>query len=164
MYIYGYHILLIALWAAAALTTAFALWKGDAAVKYGALTHLAVEVLTFVVNPRFGDVGAESILLALDFGCSVVYLLLAVRFANLWLGAAMLLQAAVFSLHAYYLVMELPHDRLHAWINNTCDWGIMISICVGTVLAIRRRAAMAREAAELEALRQQRATRMQVAH
>jgi uncharacterized membrane protein YdjX (TVP38/TMEM64 family) len=88
----------------------------------------------------------------------VILLILAVRFASLWIGAAMILQAAQFSLHAYYLVMELPHDRLHAWINNTDDWGILIAILVGTVLAIRRRAALAREEAEREALRQQRAS------
>jgi hypothetical protein len=62
-------------------------------------------------------------------------------------------------LHAYYLVMELPHDLLHAWINNADDWGIMVSIVVGVVLAIRRRQALAQEEAEREVLRQQRASR-----
>jgi hypothetical protein len=56
--------------------------------------------------------------------------------------------------------MELPHDRMHAWINNADDWGILISISVGAALAMRRRAAMAREEAEREALRQQRAARV----
>jgi|SRR5580658_5600707 hypothetical protein len=156
MYILGYHVLLVALWAAAALTTVFALWKGDAAVRYAALTHAAVEIATFVVNPQFGDLGAESLLLAVDFVSSVIFLLLAIRYANLWIGGAMLLQSAQFGLHAYYLVMELPHDRLHAWVNNVCDWGIMVCIFTGTVLAMRRRAQLSREAAELEALRQQR--------
>ena len=99
---------------------------------------------------------ASLILLAVDFVCAVIFLLLAVRYANLWLGAAMLFQAAQFSLHAYYLVMEMPHDLLHAWINNTDDWGILTSIVAGVVLAMRRRRTMAREEAEREALRQQR--------
>jgi hypothetical protein len=158
MYIYGYHILFYVSVAATIAISAFGLWKGDAAVRYAAVTNLAVELITVIINPKFGDVGGESVLLAVDFAFAVILLVLAVRFANLWIGAAMILQAAQFSLHAYYLVMDLPHDRLHAWINNTDDWGILISFAVGTVLAIRRRQALAREEAEREALRQQRAS------
>ena len=156
MYIFGYHILAVALWGAILAVSAFAFWKGDIAVRLAALTHLSVQVVTLLINPKFGDIGSESALLAVDFASAVIFLLLAVRFANLWIGAAMILQAAQFSLHAYYLVMELPHDRLHAWINNTCDAAILICILVGTVLAIRRRAALRQEAAELEMRRQQR--------
>jgi hypothetical protein len=153
MYFFGYHILFYALWAATLGVSAFAFWKGDLAVRLAAATHLAVEIATFFLNPKFGDAGGESTLLAVDFASAVIFLLLAVRFANLWIGAAMILQAAQFSLHAYYLVMEVAHDRLHAWINNTCDWGILISIGIGAFLAIRRRVAHAREEAEREARR-----------
>jgi hypothetical protein len=158
MYIYGYHILFYISVAATLGICAFGLWKGDAPVRYAAITNVAVELFTIIINPKFGDVGSESLLLAVDFAFAVILLVLAVRFANLWIGAAMILQAAQFSMHAYYLVMELPHDRLHAWINNTDDWGILIAILVGTILAIRRRSALAREEAEREALRQQRAS------
>jgi hypothetical protein len=144
--------------AAALVVTLFALWKGDRAVRLGAVTHFGLEVATFIVHPMPGDSGAESILLALDFVTAVVFLLLAVRYASLWLGAAMLLQSAQFSLHAYYLVMEKPHDAMHAWINNTTDLGVLVAILIGTILAIRRRAADAREEAEREALRQKRST------
>jgi hypothetical protein len=156
MYIYGYQVLLVVLWVAALATTVFALWKGDTPVRYAALTHAAVEIAAFVINPKFGDQGAESILLTVDFASSVVFLLLAVRYASVWLGGAMLLQSAAFSLHAYYLVMELPHDRMHAWLNNATDWGIIICLVIGTSLAIRRRVVLAREDAEREALRQRR--------
>jgi hypothetical protein len=156
MYVFGYHILVVALWCAILAVCAFAIWKGDIAVRLAAVTHLLVQIVTVLINPRFGDIGSESALLAVDFASAVIFLLLAVRFANLWIGAAMILQAAQFSLHAYYLVMELPHDRLHAWINNTCDAAILVCILVGTILSIRRRAAQAREFAELEARRLQR--------
>jgi hypothetical protein len=156
MYIYGYHILFYASVAAVLGVGVFALWKGDAPVRFATGAMLAVEAATALVNPKFGDVGSESALLALDFAFAVILLILAVRFASLWIGAAMLLQAAQFSLHAYYLVMELPQDRLHAWINNINDWGILVCICLGTILAIRRRAAHAREEAEREARRVQR--------
>jgi hypothetical protein len=158
MYIYGYHILFYAGVVATLGVSAFGLWKGDAPVRYAVIVRLAVELATLVINPKFGDVGGESVLLAVDFAFAVILLVLAVRFASLWIGAAMILQAAQFSLHAYYLVMELPHDRLHAWVNNTDDWGILISIGIGTILAMRRRQALAREEAEREALRQQRAS------
>src|SRR5580704_12806503 len=158
MYIFGYHILFYVSLAATVGVCAFALWKGDVAVRYAAVTLLAVELSTLLINPKFGDMGGESVLLVVDFAFAVILLVLAVRFANLWIGAAMILQAAQFSLHAYYLVMDLPHDRLHAWINNTDDWGILISFGVGTILAIRRRQALAREEAEREAARQQRAS------
>jgi hypothetical protein len=158
MYFFGYHILYYLSVVTTLGVCAFGLWKGDAPVRYAAMTLLAVEISSFFIDPKFGDVGGESVILAVDFAFAVILLILAVRFANLWIGAAMILQAAQFSLHAYYLVMELPHDRLHAWINNTDDWGILIAIAVGTVLAMRRRRAMAREEAEREALRQQRAS------
>jgi hypothetical protein len=156
----GLNPLYVALQGATVLTVAFALWKGDRATRIAAVTNAVLAGSTILTNPRVGDVSYETVSLALDFACAVIFLLLAVRYANLWLGAAMIFQAAQFSLHAYYLVMELPHDRMHAWINNTDDWGILVSIGVGTVLAIRRRAALAREEAEREALRQERASRV----
>jgi len=84
--------------------------------------------------------------------------MLVVRFAYRWLGVTMLLQAVQFSLHAYYLVMDMPPDRLHAWINNLNTTGISLSIMAGVYLAWRRRVALANEAAELEARRSQRAS------
>jgi hypothetical protein len=137
---------------------AFALWKGDMATRIAAGAYAVVEIATRFYHPRIGDVSGESILLAIDFFCAVTFLFMAVRYASLWLGAAMLFQAAQFSLHAYYLVMELPHDVMHAWINNGDDWGILISMTVGAVLAMRRRMALAREEAELEARRKQRSS------
>jgi hypothetical protein len=145
--------------AATVATVGFALWKGDRATRAAAVAFGLLDVATFIVNPTFRNIASETILLVIDFICAVTFLLLAVRYASLWLGAAMIFQAAQFSLHAYYLVMELPHDLLHAWINNADDWGIMVSIVVGVVLAIRRRQALAQEEAEREVLRQQRASR-----
>ena len=152
----GLYLLYVSLQVATVLTVAFALWKGDWATRAAAVAYAILNTATFVFMPKVGDVSSETILLALDFICAVTFLLLAVRYANLWLGAAMIFQAAQFSLHSYYLVMEIPHDRLHAWINNADDWGLLISMITGTVLAIRRRESVAREAAELEAMRQQR--------
>jgi hypothetical protein len=152
------HLLYLILEAISVLTVVFAIWKGDVPTRAAAIAYGILVVATLLIQPQAGDVSAETIRLAVDFFCAIAFLLLAVRYANLWLGAAMIFQAAQFSLHAYYLVMELPHDRMHAWINNTDDWGIIISMIVGTCLAMRRRRVLAREAAELEARRQQRAS------
>jgi hypothetical protein len=153
------QILYLTLVTATWMTVGFALWKGDRATRSAALAYAALEISSYIINPQFGDVSGETITLVVDFCCAVTFLLLAVRFATLWLGAAMIFQAAQFSLHAYYLVLELPHDRMHAWVNNADDWGILISIVIGTALAMRRRRNWAREEAEREVLRQMRPLR-----
>jgi hypothetical protein len=156
--------LILVLRAATWTTVAFALWKGDLATRIAAATYGVLEIATMIIRPQVGvDASGETILLAADFICAVVFLLLAVRYANLWLGAAMLFQAAQFSLHAWYLVNELPHDVMHAWINNTDDWGILIAMFVGAVLSIRRRIGFRREDAEREAREAARRTRTLVA-
>jgi hypothetical protein len=149
-------VLRIATWG----TVGFALWKGDLATRIAAGAYGLLEITTLLIfrQPGVHNTPGETILLGTDFVCAVTFLLLAVRYANLWLGAAMLFQAAQFSLHAWYLVNELPHDVMHAWINNTDDWGILIAMFVGTILSIRRRVAWAREEAELEERRKQRSS------
>ena len=44
-----------------------------------------------------------------------------------------------FSLHAYYLVSELPRDRLYAIANNLVSVAILVCILTGTLIAWRRR-------------------------
>jgi hypothetical protein len=50
----------------------------------------------------------------------------------------MILQAVQFSLHAYYLVGERPHDRSYAIVNNIDTLGVLLCILVGTLLAWRQ--------------------------
>jgi hypothetical protein len=137
------------------LAAGFAAWRGDRAARIAG----AVSLLNCVALPIYGAVTGnvqigEVLELAGDLVWAVILLMLVVRYASLWLGVTMLLQAVQFSLHAYYLVMERPHDLIHAWVNNLNEVGISICILIGTVLAIRRRMADAREAAELQARRQ----------
>lgn len=137
----------------------FAVWKGDAAVKLGALIFFALNVVNIppISHLLAGD-AVEAVLMTEDLVASIGFLLIAVRYANLWVGGVMLTQAAEFSLHAYYLVTERPHDVLHAWLNNTGNWVSLVCIIGGVVLAMRRRLAAAREVAEREALRTQRSS------
>jgi hypothetical protein len=141
----------------AVLVAPFAVWKGDTAARIAgivsALNALLLPVSRIVLQRHVGEV----VQLTVDFVWAIGLLMLVVRFAHRWLGVTMLLQAVQFSLHAYYLVMERPTDHIHAWINNLDTMGISLSIIAGTVLAWRRRTALAREAAELQARRHQRA-------
>lgn len=156
MHVFGHNILVLALTAANFGVAAFAVWKGDSAVRWAALVQLCTSVDLLLTTALGGDWN-ETLELGSGLAAAAIYLLLAVRFANLWIGAAMLLQAAEFALDSFYLVSDRSVDHLHAWINNTCEWGIVLCILAGTVLAIMRRRTMAREAAELETLRQLRA-------
>ena len=134
----------------------FALWKGDMPARIAgvasALNSVTLPVSLIFLQKNFGEV----VELTIDFLWAIGLLLLVVRYAYRWLGVTMLLQAVQFSLHAYYLVMDLPPDRLHAWINNLDTTGISFSIVAGVILAWRRRVALAHEAADLEARRTQR--------
>jgi hypothetical protein len=156
MHVFGHSILFLALWGANFAVAGFAIWKGDTAVRWAAVTQVAASMVSLF---RLGGADwAETVELGAGLLSAGVYLMLAVRFANLWIGAAMLLQAAEFSLDAFYLVTDRPLDHLHAWVNNTCEWGIVLCILLGAILAILRRMTLAREAAELAARRQQRAS------
>ena len=141
----------------------FALWKGDTAARIAgvgsALNALVLPASRIFLKEHVGEVFQ----LVFDFIWAVGLLMLVVRFAYRWLGVTMLLQAVQFSLHAYYLVTEIPHDHgpqqlVHAWVNNLDATGISFSIVAGVILAWRRRLSLAQEAAELEARRLQRAS------
>jgi hypothetical protein len=132
----------------------FAVWKGDRAARIaGAVNFLnSFALLVFAVLTGNSQIG-EVLELVGDLAWAVGLLMLVVRYASLWLGVTMLLQSVQFSLHAYYLVMERPHDLIHAWVNNLNGVGISICIIIGAAQAIRRRMADAQEEAELEARR-----------
>ena len=156
MHVFGHNILFYALLGATFGVAAFAILKGDAAVRWAAVTQIVASAISLFYSAMSADL-IETFELAMGLVTAAIYLWLAVRFANLWIGGAMLLQAAEFSLDSLYLVTDRPLDHLHAWINNTCEWGVVLCTLVGTVLAIVRRRTVAREAAEMETLRQQRA-------
>ena len=70
---------------------------------------------------------------------ALVFLLLAVRYASLWLGGVMLFQAIQFSLQAWYFVTGRAHDVLYVIINNIDFFGILACLTAGTLAASRRR-------------------------
>nr|WP_295112127.1 hypothetical protein [uncultured Caulobacter sp.] len=77
--------------------------------------------------------------LALDGAVAGGLLLLALRYARVWLGVAVLLQGVQFSLHAYYLVAGKRYDNAYAMVNNIVSLGVLCSLAAGSILAWRAR-------------------------
>ncbi|MDB5430762.1 MAG: hypothetical protein JWP35_1878 [Caulobacter sp.] len=120
----------------------FAWWKGGPAERWGGTLNVfvaacALAALLLPPNSRQTAVLVADGLLA--FGL----LLLAVRYANLWIGAAMLLQATQFVLHTFYYIMEKRHDPFFGLVNNLVSLGILLCIFGGTLLSWRKRSAAA---------------------
>jgi len=125
---YFHHLLLIVI----AAVTAFAWLKGGWPERIGAALNLTAAVLFFVLQRMFAPTALTTSLLVIDGLLGVGFLVLALRYTSLWLGAAMLLQAAQFSLHAFYYVVAKPFDLLFMVVNNLVSWGIIIAIVAGT--------------------------------
>jgi hypothetical protein len=128
-------------------TFAFAMWKGEVAERIGGSLNLAAGVFAIAAVHLLGKDEQTIAQLVVDAVLAMGFLFLAIRFASMWLGMAMLLQAVQFSLHAYYLVSESAYDLTYARINNIDTTGINICIILGTVMTIRRRMRLRREAA-----------------
>lgn len=126
-------------WAATLAVLAFAWWRGGPAERYGATLKIATSSVAFAVHHLLNQETISVALLVADGVLAMGFLILAIRYASLWIGAAMLLQAGQFSLHAYYLVAELQRDRLYAVANNLVTLAILLCIVAGTVLAWRSR-------------------------
>lgn len=112
-----------------------ALWKGGPAERLGGAVVGANVVLSIaggLVLPQ----SAQSIArLTLDGLTALCLLVIAVRYASFWLGGVMLLYAAQFSLHAFYIVTSRPIDLLHIKINNVNFLLISICLAFGTGVA-----------------------------
>jgi hypothetical protein len=120
-----------------------ALWKGGAAERIGGALNLAAGMFATFLHPQLSPQAQPTALLMVDAALAGGFLFLALRYASLWLGGALLLQAVQFSLHAYYIVMGNSHDfsrePYFMLINNLDTSGINVCILLGTVLAWRKR-------------------------
>jgi len=118
---------------------AFAWFKGGLPERYGASLKVVTSAAALGAHHLLKQDSISVALLTLDGLLAVGFLALAIRYASLWIGAAMLLQAGQFSLHAWYLVGEMPRDRFYAIANNLVTIGILLCILVGTTIAWTRR-------------------------
>ena len=133
-------------WATTLLVCGLAWWKGGRAEQYGASLKLATSLIALVVHLVLKQGAISGALLTADGLLAVGFLALAIRYSSLWIGAAMLLQAGQFSLHAWYLVNALERDRFYAITNNLITIGILVCILVGTLISWRRRTKTAQTA------------------
>ncbi|ALL14543.1 hypothetical protein [Caulobacter henricii] len=131
-------------WAVTLGVIALAWWKGGSPERLAALALLGAALVALIVNLS-APVSIRPILLLADEGAlGLIFLLLALRHASAWLGVAMIFQGVQFSLHAYYFVGDIPHDRTYAIVNNLDTLGVLICILVGTLLAWRKRSSLAK--------------------
>ena len=119
--------------------TVFAWMRGGRAERVGATLNLAAAVLVEVAHRIAAAEALPVALLAVDGLLAVGFLVLALRYASLWVGAALVFQAIQFGLHATYLVRHLAFNITYARVNNIDTFGILLSLAVG-VVATRREA------------------------
>lgn len=134
-----------ALWALTLGSCAFAFWKGGPAERMGAGLIITFAILweaTFFLSSE-----ARSIAQLVGDGLTAAGLLaIALRYASLWLGGALMFQAAQFSLHSFYFVTQRPADTLHIVVNNTNYFAILGCLTFGSLIAWRERSKAARAA------------------
>lgn len=119
-------------------TCLYAWLKGAAPERIGAALLLVGTIAAFVFQRTMSDTARVTPTLIGEGLLALGFLVLAIRYASLWLGGAMILQGIQFSLHAFYIVMERPHDWLFAAVTNLVTFGIILCILIGTTIAWRR--------------------------
>ena len=127
-------------WVLVLAICALAWIKGDRPVRLGVVMVLAAALAAMAIHQFSPPEWQATLLLADDGFLAMGFLFLALRYASVWLGGAMILQAVQFSLHAFYFVADRPHDRLYSTINNIDSLGVLFCILVGALLAWRKRA------------------------
>lgn len=126
-----------------------AVWKGDLATRAGAILIISTWLITVVAFsftrahfPR-GIIPVNAFL-ASDAILAVGLLLLALRFSNWWMGAAMILQAIGLALNAVYFSIdksELDLKVLDSLVlgKNLASAAMLLVILAATVANVLRR-------------------------
>ena len=122
------------------LTGAFSLWKGGPAERAGGVSILVIWLATFLGVQAVSEPGARLwIIIASDTVASSVFLYLALRYANGWLGAAMVLQGIALSLHGLQSAGAGTSDLGYAALINVIGFLVLATICAGTAVSWSRR-------------------------
>ena len=129
------------LWILTAVTVLLAWSKGAAAERVGATMVLIGSVFVVLIHLIMPPALQAVALLIGEAALAGGFLLVAMRYLSPWLGVAMILQAIQFSLHAYYLIGDKPHDYLYRLVNNVNTFAILLVILTASIVTWRRRAA-----------------------
>ncbi|MDB5458226.1 MAG: hypothetical protein JWP92_3811 [Caulobacter sp.] len=146
-----YMLIVYAGWLGLFGTLAFAIWKGDTAERLGAGLNFGLAIVGLLIHLLLPLSWRGIGLLAADFALATGFLLLAMRYASIWLGVAMLFEATQFALHGYYLVADKRHDYTYGLINNINTTAIQVAIVAGVVYAWRKRSRRRQTALDIPA-------------
>jgi len=124
----------------------FALWRGGPPERIGAGLVLLIALIGGGVNQFPTETSRQIGHLTADGVLALGFLAVAVRYGSLWLGGAMLFQAAQFSLHAFFFVTQKPQNSFYGVVNNVNLFGVLICLLVGALAAASRARAGARAA------------------
>lgn len=114
-------------------------WRiGGPAERWGAILNssaalavIAAQIVTVTARPAIA-------FLAVDFTLATGFLVLALRYSNIWLGVAMLLQSAELTLNAVTLSAGRQPSALDALITNLISLGVVATILGGAWVNWRR--------------------------
>ncbi len=131
--------------AALVVVCGLAIWKGNQALRAGAILIIATWLVTLAASAVTHSYVPATAFLASDGILAVGLLFLAVRYSNWWMGAAMLLQAIGLSLHAAYFAAERADLSRHSlWLyiagKNLASLAMLLVILVATFVTWGRRA------------------------
>jgi len=120
----------------------FAFFKGGPAERAGSAVIAANLALLWLADMMQNTASSGVFGLVVDGFTAIGLLIVVLRYGSLWLGGAMLLYAAQFTLRAFYFVSERPTDNFFKAMNNLDFMGILLCLVVGTAVAWRRRTRM----------------------
>jgi len=126
------------LWILSVATVLLAWSRGGPAERLGATMILVGNLFVLAIHFLVTAELQALVLLMGEAALAVGFLIVAMRYLSPWLGLAMILQAIQFSLHAYYLIGEKPHDYLYRAINNFNTFAILLIILAATILSALR--------------------------
>jgi len=130
---------------ALALCCGLAIWKGGPAERAGALLILVTWAFTLIVSVSAdGYHPPVALYLISDAILAMGLLVLAIRYSNLWMGAAMLLQALGLSFHAAYFGTDsselgVAAKRLYILGMNLASVTMLLVLLVATIIAMIKR-------------------------
>lgn len=122
---------------------AFAYAKGGVAERYGAalicLSWLSGDDISLFFGKLFSPQMLEITYLVMDAALAVGFLFIALRFAKIWLGVAMLMQSGELALHGAILADWGFQYRQYVICNNLLSAGLLLLLATATVAAWMRR-------------------------
>ncbi|QUD86616.1 hypothetical protein [Phenylobacterium montanum] len=122
------------------LTCAYAWWKGGRAEKLGMMVVAGCWIGSDLLRAISGELIPTVILFGADAAFSIGLLIIAIRYASVWVGMAMLLESMLFALHGIQLDdADAPRWRgmvVYLLLNNMISYSVLLIFAGGTTANI----------------------------